>query len=83
MKEEKGSSLAREILVEFLTDFADRRTRPYSFAVAWRNMEVCRAELGEEAVKEVMRQMEAFAERFKTAWPWERGKVLSRALREL
>lgn len=73
----------KEILLHFVTDYSDPRTRPFAHAVASQYIEQYRDVLDVDQVKQLYESMLGFSERFRKAWPWNKSKVTADFLRSL
>jgi len=73
----------KEILLTFLSDYTDSRTKPFSIAIAWEIIEVNKDILTDQEVKYLMTWMTEFAKRFNSAWRWNRQKVVADSIRSL
>jgi|GEM_PF-4694880 len=73
----------KEILLTFITDYSDKRTRPYAHAVTMQYIERYREEMNEDQVKAIFEIMLQFSKEFQKAWPWNRQKVALDYVRSL
>lgn len=73
----------KEIITTFITDYADRKTRPYAYPMTLQYVEQYREQMSEDQVKVVFDTILEFSKQYEKAWPWNRGKVMVDFIRQL
>lgn len=73
----------KEILLTFLSDYTDTRTKPFSIAIAMEVIEANKSILTDDEVKTLFTWMNDFAKRFNSAWRWQRQKIVADSIRSL
>lgn len=77
------SSIMKEILITYVTDFTDKRTKPFAFAVLLQNLEHHKQEMSKEEIKDILVWTNDFSGRYDRAWFWDKNKIIVDALREI
>jgi len=73
----------RDLILTYITDYTDKRTRPFAFAILLQSLEQFKSDMNDQERSEVLHRINDFSNRFKNAWFWERNQIVLDELRSV
>jgi len=73
----------KEIILTYMTDYSQKRTRPFAFALMLDMLEQFRQQMDEQDRRYVFGKIDTFSTAYDKAWFWQKKNVLIETIRGL